>query len=71
MGMVDISCVRGKFSWFKDNGKAMSRIDKFLVSNRLIEIWGLIDQRIDNRDILDHAPIQLNYGFVNWGPKPF
>ncbi|XP_058776002.1 uncharacterized protein LOC131650307 [Vicia villosa] len=54
MGVVDIPCV-GKFSWFKDNGKAMSRIDRFLVSESLIDDWGVLDQRI----------------VVDWGPKPF
>ncbi|XP_058761311.1 uncharacterized protein LOC131634691 [Vicia villosa] len=30
-----------------------------------------MDQRIENRDISDHAPIWLFVGLVNWGPKPF
>lgn len=30
--MVDIPCVEGKFTWFKDNGKALIRIDRFLIS---------------------------------------
>lgn len=38
MGVVDVPCVGGKFSWYKYNGKAMSRIDKFLVSHNLIDI---------------------------------
>ncbi|XP_058759232.1 uncharacterized protein LOC131632500 [Vicia villosa] len=70
MGVVDIPCV-GKYSWFKDNGKSMSRIDRFLVSESLIDDWGVINQRIGNRDISDHVPINLNCGDVDWGPKPF
>lgn len=46
MGVVDIPCVNSKFTWFKDNGKASSRIYRFLVSNNL----------------KDHAPIHLNCG---------
>lgn len=37
MGVIDIMCVGGKFSWLKDNEKAMSRIDRFLISNKLVE----------------------------------
>lgn len=71
MELVDINCVRGKFTWFKDNGKVMSRINRFLLSRKLIEDWAVIDQRIDRRDISDHTPIRLNVGRVDWGPKPF
>lgn len=71
MEVIDIPCVGGKFTWYKDNGKAMSRIDRFLVSNNLIEVWGVIDQRIGVRDFSDHTPIRLNCGVIDWGPKPF
>ncbi|XP_058726684.1 uncharacterized protein LOC131598058 [Vicia villosa] len=71
MGVVNIPCVGGRFSWFKDNGKAMSRIDRFLVSNNLIEDWGVIDQRIGTRDVSDHASIRLFCSEFYWRPKPF
>lgn len=71
MGVVDIPCVGGKYSWLKNNGKVMRIIDSFLVSNKLIEVWGVLDQRIGSRDISEHAPIRLNSGFVNWGLKTF
>lgn len=69
--VIDIPCVGGKFSWFKDNGKAMSRIDHFLISNNLIEGLGVNYQRIGVRYLSDHAPIRLNCGRVDWGPKSF
>ncbi|XP_058760649.1 uncharacterized protein LOC131633997 [Vicia villosa] len=71
MGVVDVPCVGGKFTWFKDNGKAMSRLDRFLVTTKLIDVWGVIDQRIGARDISDHVPIRLFCGNIDWGPKPF
>ncbi|XP_058757847.1 uncharacterized protein LOC131631081 [Vicia villosa] len=46
MGVVDIPCVGGKYTWFKNNGKAIIRLDRFLVSKNLIEVWGVMDQRI-------------------------
>ncbi|XP_058741515.1 uncharacterized protein LOC131613893 [Vicia villosa] len=39
MDLVDINCVGGKFTWFKDNGKAMSRLDRFLLSKKFVEEW--------------------------------
>ncbi|XP_058733800.1 uncharacterized protein LOC131605468 [Vicia villosa] len=39
MGLIDVNCVGGRFSWFKDNGKAMSRLDRFLISKKMLEIW--------------------------------
>lgn len=71
MGVVDIPCVGGKFSWDKDNEKEMSRIDRFLVTINLIDVWDVVDQMIGCRDLSDHAPIRLNYGFIDWGPNPF
>ncbi|XP_058751458.1 uncharacterized protein LOC131624518 [Vicia villosa] len=71
MGLVDVSCVGGKYTWFKDNGKAMSRLDRFLCSRKMIEEWGVVDQIIEKRDISDHTPIRLRLGVVDWGPKPF
>ncbi|XP_058763385.1 uncharacterized protein LOC131636808 [Vicia villosa] len=71
MELIDISCVGGKYTWFRDNGKSMSRLDRFLLTKKLIESWEVVDQRIDNRDISDHAPIRLNVGKIDWGPKPF
>lgn len=46
LSVIDLPCVGGKFIWFKDNCNAMSRIDKFLISNNLFEVWGVVDQRI-------------------------
>lgn len=71
MWVVDVPCVGGKFSCFKDNEKAMSRLSRFLSSKNLIDVWGVVDQRIRCRDISDHAPIRLNSGLVDWGPNPF
>lgn len=71
MELIDVNCVGGKFTWLKDNGKAMSRIDRFLLSRKLIEEREVVDQRIEKRDISDHSPIWLNVGRVDWGHKPF
>lgn len=40
MELVVIPCAGGKFTWFKDNGKAVNRLDKFLLSRKLLDKWG-------------------------------
>ncbi|XP_058776636.1 uncharacterized protein LOC131650960 [Vicia villosa] len=71
MDLVDIPCIGGRFTWYKDNGKSMSRLDRFLVSNKVIDDWNIIDQRVGARDVSDHCHIWLNVGKLDWGPKPF
>ncbi|XP_058742235.1 uncharacterized protein LOC131614691 [Vicia villosa] len=39
LDLVDPPVVGGKFSWQNSNGKAMSRIDRFLLSESLMEDW--------------------------------
>ncbi|XP_058741684.1 uncharacterized protein LOC131614074 [Vicia villosa] len=71
MELIDLNYVGGKFTWFKDNGKALSRIDRFLLSKKFIEEWEVGEQMIDKRDFSDHSPIWLGVGKLDWGPKPF
>ncbi|XP_058753015.1 uncharacterized protein LOC131626202 [Vicia villosa] len=49
----------------------MSRIDRFIISDKVVNDWGVIGQRIGERDVSDHCPIWLEVDSKNWGPKPF
>ncbi|XP_058775987.1 uncharacterized protein LOC131650289 [Vicia villosa] len=69
--LVDVPCKGKKFSWYSGDGKSMSRIDRFLVANNMVNRWGVIGKLIGNRDISDHCPIWLVVDDMNWGPKPF
>lgn len=40
MDLVDILYTRNKFSWFSEDGKSMSRIDKLLVADSIMDRWG-------------------------------
>ncbi|XP_058761237.1 uncharacterized protein LOC131634589 [Vicia villosa] len=71
MELVDLPTIGGKFTWIKSNGKSMSRIDRFLLSDDLVEDWKVEGQYIRERDVSDHAPIWLEDNRKNWGPKPF
>ncbi|XP_058784155.1 uncharacterized protein LOC131658925 [Vicia villosa] len=69
--LVDNPCKGKKFSWFGGDGKAMSRIDLFLLSSNIVNRWEVIGQFIGDRDISDHCPIWIMTDHLNWGPKLF
>ncbi|MCI19886.1 cysteine-rich receptor-like protein kinase, partial [Trifolium medium] len=71
MEVVDVPVLGKKFSWFSADGKSMSRIDRFLLSDGFIVKHGISGQWIGDRDISDHCPVWLIVSPVNWGPKPF
>jgi exonuclease III len=57
--VIDIPVLGKKFTWFSSDGKSMSRIDRFLLSDGFISKFGVSGQWIGNRDISDHCPIWL------------
>ncbi|MCI09822.1 hypothetical protein A2U01_0030913 [Trifolium medium] len=71
MELIDVPVAGKKFSWFSADGNAMSRLDRFLLSEKFIEKEEVSGQWIGNRDISDHCPIWLMCSNINWGPKPF
>ncbi|MCH81419.1 LINE-1 reverse transcriptase like, partial [Trifolium medium] len=71
MDVIDIPVTGKKFTWFSADGKTMSRLDRFLLSEGFIEKGGVTGQWIGDRDISDHCPIWLLCSKLDWGPKPF
>ncbi|XP_058759393.1 uncharacterized protein LOC131632672 [Vicia villosa] len=71
LGMEDVPCKDKKFSWFSSDGRSKSRLDRFLVSSNLVNLWGVVGQQIGDRDISDHCPIWLVVDKMDWDPKPF
>jgi exonuclease III len=59
MEVIDVSVLGKKFSWFSGDGKSMSIIDRFLLSEGFINSQGISGQWIGDRDISDHCPIWL------------
>lgn len=66
MELVDVLVLGKKFSWFGADGRTMSRIDRFLLSEGLITKWNINAQWIGDRDISDHCPIWLVSSNLNW-----
>lgn len=49
----------------------MSRIDRFLLSDTIVNRWSVIGKMIGFRDISDHCHVWLVVDNNNWDPKPF
>ncbi|KAI5439123.1 hypothetical protein KIW84_024770 [Lathyrus oleraceus] len=71
MDLVDVPLINKRFTWYNLDGSACSRLDRFLISEKLFDLWGVGGIVVGDRSISDHCPIWLNCNFVDWGPKPF
>ena len=69
--MVDIPSVGKKYTWFKPNGTAKSRLDRVLVSEEWIQTWPFYKQYVQQRIVSDHCAIVAKSWAKDWGPKPF
>ena len=60
-----------RFTWFRPNGSAKSKLDRFLVSLEWLSKWPASSQYTLKRNFSDHCPIMLKSKSIDWGPKPF
>lgn len=51
--------------------KALSRLDRFLISKDWLNSWSNLSQWGLQRSVFDHCAVVLKEKEVNWGPKPF
>lgn len=56
-GLEDVPCKGKKYSWYSGNGKPKSRIDRFLLSSKAVNDWGVVGKLIGLRDISAHCPV--------------
>ncbi|XP_045810866.1 uncharacterized protein LOC123905300 [Trifolium pratense] len=59
MEVIYVPVLGKKFTWFSFDNSAMSRLDRFLLSDGFIQKGGISNQWVGNRDISDHCPIWL------------
>lgn len=69
--LEDHNVVGRRFTWYHPNGRAMSRIDRVLISEEWNIYWGDSTLWVLPRDVSDHCPLVLKVGGWDWGPKPF
>lgn len=67
---MDIPCKGNDFSWYSGDMKSMSHIDRFIMSDSIVNRWSVISQIVGPRDILDYCPIWLVLDNKIWGSKP-
>ena len=60
-----------KFTWFRPNGTARSKLDRFLISPEWLAKWPGTSQHTLERNFSDHCLLLLRSTCVDWGPKPF
>ncbi|XP_057419451.1 uncharacterized protein LOC130713677 [Lotus japonicus] len=71
MELVDLPLAGRKYTWYRANGQAQSRIDRFLISHEWLLQWPNCEQVGLARDISYHCPLLLRSVFQDWGLKPF
>jgi len=70
-GLVDLPFVGKKYTWFKSNGIAKSRLDRILVSEEWLNQWPASKQYVQPRMVSDHCALVLKSCVKDWGPKSF
>ncbi|GLT99814.1 hypothetical protein SLE2022_172280 [Rubroshorea leprosula] len=70
-GLVDIKLANRRYTWYRPDGSAMSRLDRVLMSGEMYSLGnGWIQQGL-KRTVSDHCPIVIKSSVADWGPKPF
>ncbi|WJX93090.1 hypothetical protein P8452_74658 [Trifolium repens] len=69
--LLDLPILGRKFTWYQASGRAMSRIDRILISDEWSHKWGSVTLWSLPREVSDHCPIILKYSHEDWGPRPF
>ncbi|PNX62506.1 cysteine-rich receptor-like protein kinase, partial [Trifolium pratense] len=68
--LIDLPLCGRKFTWFKGDGRSMSRLDRFLLSGEWCLTWPNCTQVARMRGLSDHCPLVLAADEEDWGPRP-
>ncbi|XP_071718126.1 uncharacterized protein [Rutidosis leptorrhynchoides] len=68
--LIDVPLGDRKYTRISGDGKKLSKLDRFLVSEKVFLIWENLIATVFDRDISDHCPIMLRDSHVDFGPKP-
>ncbi|XP_068486497.1 uncharacterized protein [Phaseolus vulgaris] len=69
--LVELPLVGKKFTWYKPDGFAKSRLDRFLVSMEWLQMWPTSKQYVQQREVSDHCAIVAKSWDKDWDPGPF
>ena len=68
--LIDLPLRGRNYTWFRGDGRSMSRIDRSLLSKKWSLTWPNCYQKASTRGLSDHCPLELSVNEENWGPKP-
>jgi len=68
--LIDLPLRSRRYTWFRGDGRSMSRIDRVLLSESWCLSWPGCCQMASARGLSDHCPLILSVDEENWGPKP-
>lgn len=71
MELIDVPVLGKQFTCFDYDGIALakSRIDRILLSEKEIRLWGVSAQWVRNKDVSDHCPIWMLYARKRTGDR--
>jgi len=68
--LIDLPICGRLFTWYRGDGVSMSRLDRFLLSEKWCAVWPNSIQVAYQRGLSDHVPLMLHIDEANWGPRP-
>ncbi|KAF5795822.1 putative RNA-directed DNA polymerase [Helianthus annuus] len=71
LGLFEYNMSGRQFTWRSDNGKKMSKLDRFFVNSDFFDRWPEARVQALPRFWSDHCPVVLISKAVNFGPRPF
>nr|GEX12039.1 RNA-directed DNA polymerase, eukaryota [Tanacetum cinerariifolium] len=70
-GLVEVDLGGSSFTWCHKNAKKMSKLDRFLMSDNLFQVYPHISAITLERFLSNHRPILLREHHLDYGPIPF
>ncbi|GLT40917.1 hypothetical protein SLA2020_150140 [Shorea laevis] len=70
-GLIDIKMANMRFTWYRPDGTAMSRLDRVLMNAEMCSMGGDWVQQGLKRTISNHCAIVLKTRTTDRGPRPF
>jgi len=68
--LIDLPICGCLYTWYRGDGISMSRLDRFLLSEKWCEVWPNCIHVAYRRGLLDQVPLGLHVEEANWGPHP-
>ncbi|GJU28851.1 RNA-directed DNA polymerase, eukaryota [Tanacetum coccineum] len=70
-GLIDIKMKGYSYTWSHPSAEKMSKLDRFIVSEGILNLFPSITALCLDRHLSDHRPILLREVKVDFGPTPF